>query len=58
MFILDAVKDFNDKVNEFVEPVKAFIMENHGNPVFWIVAFGLGVGVFFLTYNTLHGNND
>ena len=35
-----------DKLNEWVEPFKRFVMENHGNPIMWL-AFVL-IGIFVI----------
>lgn len=43
-----------DKLNEWIEPFKNWVMENHSNPVFWIGAVLLGLLVFSFTYNALH----
>lgn len=50
MYILD----FVEKANQFVEPFKQFIIKYHGSPIFWMAAVGIGIFVFFTTYNTLH----
>ena len=56
--ILFSFSEFNEKANELFEPLHDFIVKNHSNPVFWICAFGLGLGVFFMSYGALHGNSD
>lgn len=58
MKLLFDFEEFNRKANELFDPVHDFIVKNHGNPIFWLAAFFIGVGVFFLAYGTLHGNND
>lgn len=58
MNLLFDFAEFNKKANELLDPFHDFIIKNHGNPVFWIAAFFIGVAIFFLTYSTLHGNND
>lgn len=58
MYLLFNFEEFNKKANEIVDPLHDFIVANHGNPLFWLAAFFIGVGIFFLTYSTLHGNND
>lgn len=45
-----------DKLNEWVEPIRAWIDANHNNPVMWIAFFLIGIAVFFITYNALNKN--
>lgn len=52
--IITTIKEINDKLNEWMEPVKAWIDANHGNPLMWIAFFLIGLAVFFITYNALH----
>lgn len=45
-----------DKLNEWVEPVHAWLDANHSNPFLWLGFFLAGLAVFFLTYNALSKN--
>ena len=45
-----------DKLNEWVEPIKAWIDANHGNPFMWLAFFLIGLAIFFMTYNALSKN--
>lgn len=47
-----------DKLNEWVEPFKSFVMKNHGNPMMWLAFFLIGIGLFSAVFNTLHRNGD
>ena len=47
-----------DKLNEWVEPFKNFIMKNHGNPLMWLVFFLIGLAVFAIAFSALHRNGD
>lgn len=46
-----------DSINKAFEGVKNFVVEKGENPLFWIVAFFLGVAIFWLTYSALHRDN-
>lgn len=43
-----------DKLNEWMEPVKAWIDANHSNPVMWIAFFLIGLAIFAFTYSALN----
>ncbi len=43
-----------DKLNEWIEPVRAWLEANHNNPLIWIGFLVIGIAVFFLTYNALN----
>ncbi|MCI9586166.1 MAG: hypothetical protein HFH45_06010 [Bacilli bacterium] len=45
-----------DKLNEWIEPAKAFIENNHSNPILWVALFLIGLAVFALTYGALNKN--
>lgn len=45
-----------DQLNEWVEPIKGWIYENHNNPLMWMGFLVIGIAVFFLTYNALNKN--
>ncbi len=45
--------DIIESINEFVEPFKAWIEENHNNPFMWLAFVLIGIAVFALTYNAL-----
>jgi hypothetical protein len=42
-----------DKLNEFMQPVRDWIFENHNNPLLWIVLFVGGLATFLFTYSVL-----
>ena len=37
-----------DKLNEWVQPFKAWVDANHNNPLLWIGFFVIGLAVFFM----------
>ncbi len=41
-------------LDEWTEPLRDFIITNHGNPFLWIALFLGGLAVFAFTYNALH----
>ena len=43
-----------DKLNEWVEPIHAWLDSNHMNPFLWLGLFLAGLAVFFMTYEALH----
>ncbi len=47
-----------DKMNEWVEPFKNWIMANHGNPIMWLGFVLIGIAVFSITFGALHRNGD
>lgn len=51
------ILNFLDTVQEWIEPFKEFVFENHNNPLFWMAVIGIGMGVFFLTYEALNRGN-
>ena len=42
---------------EFIEPFREFIENNHGNPILWVALLGAGLGLFAFTYGALSKNN-
>lgn len=42
-----------DKLNEKSESLREWISKYSDNPFFWIIIFGVGVAIFFFTYNAL-----
>ena len=40
------------------DKLKAFVVENNRNPLFWIIAFLAGLALFFWTYNALSKNHQ
>ncbi len=46
-----------DWLNEKVEPVKDFIMDQGSNPIFWLGMFLAGVLIFSIVYGALHKND-
>lgn len=47
-----------DSINEFIEPFKGWIEDNHNNPFMWLAFVLIGIAVFALTYNALNKNNQ
>lgn len=47
-----------DKLNEWVEPFKRFVMENHGNPIMWLAFVLIGIFVFSVVFGALHRNGE
>ena len=45
--IMDTLKEYADKLREWT-------ISNTNNPLFWVIAFLLGVLIFKVTYDTLH----
>lgn len=43
-----------EKLEEFVQPFKDFIIKHHSNPVLWIALVLIGLIVFGFTYNALN----
>jgi hypothetical protein len=42
-----------DELNKKSESLRNWIAEHVDNPLFWLIMFGLGILVFFFTYNAL-----
>jgi len=45
-----------DKLNEWSEELQDVMIKIGDNPLFWLCAFFLGIGVFLITYNVLNKN--
>lgn len=45
-----------DKLNDFIEPFKAWVDNNHNNPFMWLAFVLIGIAVFAITYNALNKN--
>ena len=45
-----------DAINEFFGKVQDWVVTEGENPVFWLILFFGGIGIFLLTYNALHKN--
>ena len=43
-----------DSINEFIEPAKAWVIDNHNNPFMWLAFLLIGIAVFAITYNALN----
>lgn len=43
-----------DKLNEWSESLKEFMLKNDGNIVLFVALFLGGVAIFSITYNALH----
>lgn len=48
------MNEFVDKLNEFIQPARDFIVRNHQNPVFWTVIVMGGIALFGLVYSSLN----
>lgn len=46
--------DIIESINDFVEPFKAWIEENHNNPFMWLAFVLIGIAIFAITYNALN----
>lgn len=46
-----------DKLNDFVEPFKDWVINNHNNPFMWLAFVLIGIAIFALTYNALNKNS-
>ena len=47
-----------DKINEWIEPFRSFVMNNHNNPVMWLMFVLIGIAIFSLVYGSLHRNGE
>lgn len=47
-----------DSINDFIEPFKSWVMNNHNNPFMWLAFVLIGIAVFAITYNALNKNNQ
>lgn len=45
-----------DKLNEWVEPFKNFVMKNHSNPMMWLAFVLIGIFAFSTVFSILHRN--
>ncbi len=43
-----------EAIEKFFDKVKDFIVTNGENPIFWLILFFAGIGLFLLTYGVLH----
>lgn len=43
-----------NKIEEFIEPFKDFVIKNNRNPIFWLCAILIGLAIFSIVYNSLH----
>jgi hypothetical protein len=46
-----------DSINNFIEPAKAWVINNHGNPFMWLAFVLIGLAVFAITYDALNRHN-
>ena len=46
-----------DQITELSEDVKAWVLSNQHNPIFWTILFFVGLAVFWFTFNALNKNN-
>ena len=47
-----------DKLNDFIEPFKDWIVANHNSPFMWLAFVLIGIAVFAITYSALNKNNQ
>ena len=47
-----------DKLNEWIEPFKNFVMKNHDNPMMWLGFIIIGIFVFSTVFGALHRNGE
>lgn len=43
-----------EAIEKFFDKAKDFIVTNGENPIFWLILFFAGIGLFLLTYGVLH----
>ncbi len=48
------ILDIIETINEWIEPFRAWLEENHSNPFLWAGLVLLGLLIFTITYNALH----
>ncbi len=46
-----------DAINKFFGGIKDFVVDQGENPVFWLILFFAGLGIFLLVYSALHRNH-
>ena len=44
----------SETIKNWAEDFKEFVIEQGENPLFWIIAFFLGIVIFWITYGALH----
>ena len=47
-----------DRINEWVEPFKNWVMTNHNNPIMWLIFVLIGILVFSAVFGALHRNGE
>lgn len=47
-----------DKINEWVEPFRNWVIANHSNPVMWLGFILIGILIFSITFGALHKNGE
>ena len=47
------MKNIIEKLEQWMEPVKEFILKHGSNPLLWIVLLALGIFVFVTVYQAL-----
>ena len=52
--MIKAIEEFVTWGEEFIEPARRWLENNHSNPVLWMGLLGLGVLVFAYTFGTLN----
>lgn len=46
-----------DTLNDWIEPFKDWVIDNHGNPFMWLAFVLIGIAIFGLTYSALNKNS-
>ena len=47
-----------DKLNEWIEPFKNFVMKYHDNPMMWLAFVLIGIFAFSVVFGALHRNGE
>lgn len=47
------MKNILDKIAEWMEPIKNFMIENKNNPILMLALLGIGLLIFSLVYRAL-----
>ena len=52
------ILNFVDTINEWIEPFKRFVSNNHDNPMMWLGFILIGIAVFSIAFGALHRSGD
>lgn len=47
-----------DKIDDFIQPFKSWVVNNHNNPFMWLAFVLIGIAVFAITYDALNKHNQ